>query len=80
MTILNLRECGRSSILTHGMGSTPCRRAGVIMNRHKVILALIAAALVAAATSAAFNLFSPPSPASPSGLRDGLGLVAVERV
>ncbi len=50
------------------------------MNRHKVILALIAAALVAAATSAAFNLFAPPSPASPTGLRNGAGLDAVERV
>ena len=28
------------------------------MNRHKIILALIAAALVAAATSAAFNVFT----------------------
>jgi hypothetical protein len=67
-------------MLNHGMGSTPCRPAGVIMNRHKVILALIAAALVAAATSAAFNLFSPPSPASPSGLRDGPGPDTVEQV
>lgn len=50
------------------------------MNRHKVILALIAAALVAAATSAAFNLFSPPSPASPSGLRDGPGPDTAEQV
>jgi hypothetical protein len=50
------------------------------MNRHKVILALIAAALVAAATSAAFSLFSPSAPASPSGLRDGVVLFAVERV
>jgi hypothetical protein len=65
--------------MNHGMGSTP-RPAGVIMNRHKVILALIAAALVAAATSAAFNLFAPPSPASPTGLRNGAGLDAVERV
>jgi hypothetical protein len=44
------------------------------MNRHKVILALIAAALVAAATSAAFNLFSTPTPDSPTGLRDGFSL------
>lgn len=50
------------------------------MNRHKVILALIAAALVAAATSAAFNLFTPPAPASPSGLRDGVQLEAAKRV
>lgn len=50
------------------------------MNRHKIILALIAAALVVAATSAAFSLFSPPSPASPSGLGDDLGRDAVERV
>lgn len=49
------------------------------MNRHKIILALIAAALVAAATSAAFSLFSPSSPALPSGLREGPGLDAVER-
>ncbi len=80
MTILNLRKFGRPSILTHGTGSTLCHPAGVIMNRHKVVLALIAAALVAAATSAAFSLFSPPSPASPSGLRDGAGRDAVERV
>jgi len=39
------------------------------MNRHK--LALIAAALVAAATAAAFNLFSTPSPDSSSGWRGG---------
>lgn len=45
------------------------------MNRHKLIYALIAAALVAAATSAAFNLFSP---ASPTGMRDGLQVEAVE--
>jgi hypothetical protein len=50
------------------------------MNRHKIVLALIAAALVVAATSAAFNVFSPPSPASPSGLRGGAGLDVVERV
>lgn len=46
------------------------------MNRHKIILALIAAALVAAATSAAFNVFSPPSP---SGLRNGVQADAAER-
>lgn len=50
------------------------------MNRHKIILALIAAALVAAATSAAFSLFSPPSPAAPTGLGDGVGNDAMERV
>ena len=49
------------------------------MNRHKVILALIAAALVAAATSAAFTLFSPSDPASPSGRHDGLHSDAVEQ-
>lgn len=48
------------------------------MNRHKLIYALIAAALVAAATSAAFNLFSTPSPASPTGMRDGLQVEVVE--
>jgi len=45
------------------------------MNRHKLIYALIAAALVAAATSAAFNLFSTPSP---TGMRDGLQVEVVE--
>jgi hypothetical protein len=50
------------------------------MNRHKVILALIAAALVAAATSAAFNLYSTPEPASPSGVRDDGQLGTAERV
>ncbi|MCF8159869.1 MAG: hypothetical protein K9J76_04135 [Polaromonas sp.] len=50
------------------------------MNRHKIILALIAAALVAGATSAAFSLFSPPSPASPSGLGDGAGREDAGRV
>lgn len=53
------------------------------MNRHKLAYALIAAALVAAATAAAFDLFSTPSPASPSGMRDGLqfevGALAVLR-
>ncbi|HSO45605.1 MAG TPA: hypothetical protein VLQ47_08790 [Rhodoferax sp.] len=43
------------------------------MNRHKLIYALIAAALVAAATSAAYTLFSTPvaQPGSPSGLLQG---------
>lgn len=40
------------------------------MNRHKLIYALIAAALVAAASTAAYTLFSTPAPEadSPSGL------------
>lgn len=50
------------------------------MNRHKIILALIAAALVAAATSAAFSLFSPPSPATPTGLGNDARHDTVERV
>lgn len=50
------------------------------MNRHKIILALIAAALVAAATSAAFSLFSPPSPVTPTGRGDGTQHDTVERV
>lgn len=50
------------------------------MNRHKIILALIAAALVAAATSAAFSLFSSQSPASPTGLGDGVRHDTVEPV
>ena len=49
------------------------------MNRHKIILALIAAALVAAATSAAFNLFPTPSSPSPSGLRDAVQLETAKR-
>jgi hypothetical protein len=54
----------------------PVADQGGIMNRHKIILALIAAALVAAATSAAFNVLSPPSP---SGLRNGVQAGAAER-
>ncbi len=50
------------------------------MNRHKIVLALIAAALVAAATSAAFSLFSAPSPASPTGLGHDVGRDTMERV
>lgn len=50
------------------------------MNRHKIILALIASALVAAATSAAFSLFSPPSPVTPTGRGNDARHVTVERV
>jgi len=43
------------------------------MNRHKLIYALIAAALVAAVSTAAYTLFSTPAakPDSPSGLLQG---------
>lgn len=50
------------------------------MNRHKLIYALIAAALVAAASTAAYTLFSTPAakPDSPSGLLQDIGYEVVE--
>ena len=41
------------------------------MNRYKLIYALIAAALVAAASTAAYTRFTTPAPDSPSGLLQG---------
>ncbi|MDD2917672.1 hypothetical protein [Rhodoferax sp.] len=50
------------------------------MNRHKLVYALIAAALVAAASTAAYTLFSTPAPepASPSGVLQGFQSEVVE--
>ncbi|MBE0474588.1 hypothetical protein [Rhodoferax sp.] len=48
------------------------------MNRHKLIYALIAAALVAAASTAAYTLFSTPVTDSPSGLLQDIGYEVVE--